>query len=54
MKNDEVIFLILTLLFGSLFAYGSYKVYRWFNWNFAYKDQVQMEIRSFVKEECLK
>jgi len=36
------------------FAYGAFRLYRWFNWNFSYESLVKSTIVDMVKTECLR
>ena len=44
---------ILQLSILALIVYGSFQLYRYINWNFAYSDQVVNEIKARVRPECL-
>jgi hypothetical protein len=44
---------LLLLAIGGL-IYGTYNLYRWFNWEFSYKNNVSEMIKETVKGDCLK
>ncbi len=52
--STAVIGLIITaiLIIGAL-GYGGWRVKRYFNYKFEYKDQVTKTVRELVKKECL-
>jgi len=51
MKMSIVVVGFIFILFGVI--YGSYKTYRYVNWNFGYKDMVVEQIKTEVKPSCL-
>lgn len=56
MKNDLGVIggSILLIFFIIGVAYGGFRLYRWFNWEFAYQNNVRTEIVNMVKQSCLK
>lgn len=51
MKISIVVIGFVSIIGGVV--YGSFKVYRHFNWKFGYQDKVVETINGMVKEECL-
>lgn len=49
-----IILVTVGLVFIASCAYGGFVIKRWFNWNYAYQDDVIELIYENVKKECLK
>jgi len=54
MKINTIILYTASILMVSMIAYGCFRLYRWFNWEFAYKSGVEDTVTKMVKPECLK
>ena len=53
-KINFTVFWLLALVILLPLAYGSFRLYRWVNWNFGYQEMVKTTITEMVKQECLK
>ena len=54
MKKLELVLIPVVLVIVAGIAYGSFHLYRWFNWSFGYETKVIETIKTKVKPECLK
>lgn len=52
-KKPPYVLVILSFLVAIPLVYGAFLLYRWFNWEFAYRDKVEVTIKEMVKKECL-